>query len=85
MSLPDNCTKPTDFPTEWKIKPPKRQKCRLSTHVDDESQLLIVAKGVCPTGWVKERDVQFFCRLVNLALVKENKVHHMAEQSRKKI
>jgi hypothetical protein len=22
--------------------------------------LLIVAKGVCPTGWVKERDVQFF-------------------------
>ena len=23
MSLPDNCTKPTNFPTEWKIKPPK--------------------------------------------------------------
>ena len=60
MSLPDNCTKLTDFPTEWKIKPPKGKKCRLSTHVDDEGQLLVVAKGVCPTGWVKERDVQFF-------------------------
>ena len=60
MGLPDNCTKPTDFLTEWKIKPPKGKKCRLSIHVDDEGQLLIVAKGVCPTGWVKERDVQFF-------------------------
>nr|DAX46815.1 MAG TPA: hypothetical protein [Bacteriophage sp.] len=33
----------------------------------------------------KRERCTIFCRSVNLALVKENKVHHMAEQSRKKI
>lgn len=54
------CLKMADFPSKWQVKKPSGSQCRLTTSFDEGGQLVVIASGVCATGWVKTKAVRFF-------------------------